>query len=162
MQIKVFTIPMYDSETAENEINSFLRGHKIITVDKQLVQTGNNACWTFCITYIQGNDNNAAASQQKKTDYKELLDEQTFAVFLKLRAIRKELADSDAVPAYAVFTDAELAEIAKLEHIDTKSIQAIPNVGKKKAEKYGKSMCEKFNQAAQLQAKPNEEGRLFD
>ena len=43
-----------------------------------------------------------------------------------MRKLRKQIAESEAVPAYAVFTDAELAEMAKLEVLDTASIQNMP------------------------------------
>ena len=49
-----------------------------------------------------------------------VLDGRTFEVFSKLRVFRKQIAERDAVPAYAVYTDAELAEIAKLERITSK------------------------------------------
>ena len=128
MQVRVFTIPLFDNLAQTDEMNAFLRSQKVLTLDRQQVTVGNQAFWTFCVTYLpQGGYSNGGGLQTKggKVDYKNVLNEETFAVFSQLRSIRKQLAEQDAIPAYAVFTDSELAEIAQLEHIDPLSIQTI-------------------------------------
>ena len=147
MQVKLFTIPLFDNETELNEMNGFLRAQKVLTIDKQFVSVGENAYWSFCITYLQLSKQSTMAQnaqRQNKIDYKEVLDVATFAVFSTLRTIRKQIAENEAVPAYAVFTDSELAEIAKLENIDMAHLQSIQGIGQKKAEKYGQILCEQY------------------
>ena len=77
-------------------------------------------------------------------DYKELLNESEFAIFSKLRACRKILAANDAVPAYAVFTDEELAGIARLPVLEVGKLIAIKGIGDKKVGKYGSQIIELF------------------
>lgn len=60
-----------------------------------------------------------------------MLDEEHFKVFSMLRKCRKAIADEDAIPAFAVFLDSELAEITKLEEINVKTLSKIDGVGKK-------------------------------
>lgn len=147
MQVKLFTIPLFDNEAELNEMNGFLRAQKVLTIDKQFVSVGENAYWSFCVTYLNLSKQTTAtqnAPRANKIDYKEVLDVATFAVFSNLRTIRKQIAENEAVPAYAIFTDSELAEIAKLETIDTKSLLSIQGIGQKKAEKYGKMLCEQY------------------
>ena len=147
MQVKLFTIPLFDNEAELNEMNGFLRAQKVLTIDKQFVSVGENAYWSFCITYLQLSKQSTMAQnaqRQNKIDYKEVLDVATFAVFSTLRTIRKQIAENEAVPAYAVFTDSELAEIAKLENIDVAHLQSIQGIGQKKAEKYGQVLCEQY------------------
>ncbi len=147
MQVKLFTIPLFDNETELNEMNGFLRAQKVLTIDKQFVSVGENAYWSFCITYLQLSKQSTMAQnaqRQNKIDYKEVLDVATFAVFSTLRTIRKQIAENEAVPAYAVFTDSELAEIAKLENIDVAHLQSIQGIGQKKAEKYGQVLCDQY------------------
>ena len=147
MQVKLFTIPLFDNEAEQNEMNGFLRAQKVLTIDKQFVSVGENAYWSFCITYLQLSKQSTMAQnaqRQNKIDYKEVLDVATFAVFSTLRTIRKQIAENEAVPAYAVFTDSELAEIAKLENIDVAHLQSIQGIGQKKAEKYGQVLCEQY------------------
>lgn len=149
MQLKVFTIPILDGDERNEEMNKFLRGHRVVTVDKQFCLVGDMACWSFCITYVEGATSAFTAKtdeQREKIDYREVLDATTFAVFSRLREIRKSLAVEDAVPAYAIFTDAELAKISKLQPIDDKAIQELKGVGKSRIDKYGRKLCKIYNE----------------
>lgn len=140
---------MFDNAAATDELNAFLRGQKVLTIDKQQVMVDGQAFWTFCLTYLpQTSCGNTAHSQQRaaKVDYKEVLDLETFAVFSQLRSIRKQIAEQEAIPAYAVFTDSELAEIAKLENIEPSLLQTIQGIGQKRVEKYGIPLCEKYKE----------------
>jgi len=124
MQVKLFTIPINEIESYNEELNKFLRSHKIIEVDKHLVQNGVSYNWCFYISYI-GITQNTKFSTKKKIDYMQVLDTATFAIFSKLREIRKQIAVKHAVSAYIVFTDAELAEIAKLKEPNVNNIRNI-------------------------------------
>ena len=143
MQYKIFTISLFDEEHIE-DMNRFLRGNKVLNVEKQLVTLPEGAFWTFCIHYLgmENKTDRPFGEQKPKVDYKSVLDEATFAKFSKLREFRKQIAEKEAIPAYAVFTDAELSEIAKLPAITAKTIRSVPGIGEKKAEKYGKPLCE--------------------
>ena len=48
-----------------------------------------------------------------KVDFKDVLSDPEFAVFARLRALRKEKADAEGVPAYALFTNDQLAEMVQ-------------------------------------------------
>ncbi|MBQ7062919.1 MAG: HRDC domain-containing protein [Bacteroidales bacterium] len=149
MQLKIFTIPIIGGEEVNEEMNRFLRGHRLVTVDKQFCLVGDTACWTFCVTYVEGNTPSFAPKAgeiREKVDYKTVLDENTFAVFSRLREIRKALAAEDAVPAYAVFTDAELAEISKLQQLDEKTLLTLKGIGSARVEKYGRKICQRYNE----------------
>ena len=123
MQIKIFSILIGGGDSMMEEMNHFLRANKIIDIKKELAMIDGNSCWTFCITYLQDNrpadtfTANSKSGSGTKVDYKEVLDAETFERFSAFRKIRKQIAESEAVPAYAVFTDAELAEIAKLKDL---------------------------------------------
>lgn len=147
MQIQIFSVPAIENSEELQKINAFLRGHKIIDIEKQFVNNGQESFWSFCIRYIDSPANNNANfnnNKKAKIDYKEVLDDTTFLKFSRLREIRKEIAKSDAVPAYAVFTDEELSEIAKLPEITESSIQNIKGIGQKKAEKYASQIQSKL------------------
>ncbi len=146
MQIKLFTIPISDTGVMVEEMNRFLRGNKILETQQQLVNNERGAYWCFCIKYLEQLQNNAPYTNVKeKQDYKQILDEPTFKKFTKLREIRKQLALEDAVPAYAIFTDEELAGIAQLETLDIKGIKSIKGIGVKKVEKYAQKIIDAFN-----------------
>jgi len=148
MQIKLFTILIGDNGTSEEELNRFLRSHKILEVENQLVSNENGASWCFCVKYI-GATADSRKRESVKIDYKNELDEKTFKVFSKLREIRKQLAIESAVPAYAICTDHELAEIARLPEITEKELLTVKGFGEKKLEKYGKRIIDMFAQNIQ-------------
>ena len=148
MQIKVFDITSINSESTIESINNFVRGHKVLDIDKQFYVTSDNVGhWSIFITYLDMPHSTTAkvVEKREKIDYKEVLSEEEFARFAKLRSIRKQLATDDAVPAYAVFTDAELAQIACLSNIDTTTVFKISGIGEKRMEKYGRLLCEIYN-----------------
>lgn len=131
MQIKIFTIPTLGGEMLTDEMNVFLRSKKILQIENQL----QGASWCFCIKYL---DDIAAAERDKqKVDYMKLLDAETFKRFSALRVIRKRLADEEGIRAYIVFTDAELAEMAKMGAITPAALRTVQGIGEKKVEKYG-------------------------
>lgn len=141
MQIKLFTIPITDNGVFIEEMNRFLRANKILEVENQLVSNERGASWCFCVKYIAGSTAYQKAEIIKK-DYKSELDEHTFKIFSKLRELRKQLAQEDAVPAYAVCTDQELSEIASLKVMDEKGLKSVKGFGDKKFDRYGKKIIE--------------------
>ncbi len=142
MQIKIFTLPLVSNEVQMEEMNHFLRANKIVDIRKDLAVMDGNSCWTFCVTYLQNSNGSSLTGKSNKVDYKEVLDEESFKRFSELRKARKTIADSEAVPAYAIFTDAELAEISKLPQISPTDMLAIPGIGAKKVEKYANILME--------------------
>jgi superfamily II DNA helicase RecQ len=135
MQIKIFSIPVMGGEALTEEMNAFLRSRKILQVEQQLVQESHGALWCFCVRYIEGEVYNMS---RDKIDYKDILEPEAFTRFLVMKGIRKKLADEEGVRAYNVFTDAELAELAKLEQVTVAEMKKVKGVGEKKIEKYGK------------------------
>lgn len=146
MPYKIFTFPIM---VEDEELNKFLRSHKIIEVEKHLIISKNNAYWTFCIQYLDLGVTPVPYEKKEKIDYRFVLNEAHFSIFSHLRMIRKKLAEEDAVPAYAVFTDSELADISKLEEINEKNILSIQGIGVKKVEKYGAALCKMWQENSQ-------------
>lgn len=134
MRFKIFSIPIIGGSQIEQELNAFLSSKRVLEVEKQLISQGNSAFWSFCITYIEGGD----FPVKGKVDYKELLDEASFRRFSRMREIRKRLAQEEGVPAYAVFTDEELAAMAKVENLTAVKMKGIKGIAEKKLEKYGR------------------------
>lgn len=138
MQIKLFTIPIMGGEKLLEEMNAFLRSKKVLRVAERLVQENEGSCWCYSIRYIEdGKGKDKLGKTRKKIDYREVLDEPTYARFSAMRKTRKQLADRDGIPAYAVFTNAELAELAKIEVLTLAKMKTVQGIGAQKVEKYG-------------------------
>lgn len=149
-------IPLFGGEETVEEMNKFLRGNKVVDISKSLVQQGDVSYWSFCVTYLLGAPPKTQQNgeRKEKVDYKQILGEEEFAHFVMLRMLRKQLAEADAVPAFAVFTDAELAEMAKMQELTAKSLLSINGVGEKRVEKYGEPLCKLYAEQMKTLEKP--------
>ena len=63
-------------------------------------------------------------------------------LFQRLRELRKELADRQRVPAYIVFSDKVLLEMAIRRPVDDQALLDVPGVGPAKLAKYGVAFLE--------------------
>jgi superfamily II DNA helicase RecQ len=136
MKFQFFVIPAHSSEAGQQELNGFCAGHRLATVEKQFVANGDSSFWAVCVTYLEG-DEKQALPPKSKIDYREVLNEKDFAVFAKLRALRKTLAEKEGIPAYALFTNEQLAAMAQTQAKTLAALSAIDGVGKARLDKYG-------------------------
>ncbi len=63
-------------------------------------------------------------------------------LYLELKALRKRLADAKGVPAYVVFSDATLQEMARSRPATDEAFLALSGVGPKKLTQYGDAFLE--------------------
>jgi superfamily II DNA helicase RecQ len=150
MRIRFFTIPIKNTEDAETEVNRFLVSHRILTVDRRFVENGENSFWTLAVEYLRGADETRddAKPGRPRVDYKEVLTPEDFAVFSRLRDLRKKLAETEAVPVYAVLTNEQLAAIANARPASQADLLRIEGVGEAKAGKYGERVLGVVREAA--------------
>jgi ATP-dependent DNA helicase RecQ len=68
-------------------------------------------------------------------------------LFERLRALRKRLADEQRVPAYVVFSDATLAEMAARKPATEEALLEVSGVGQSKLQRYGGAFLEVITDA---------------
>jgi ATP-dependent DNA helicase RecQ len=76
------------------------------------------------------------------------------ALFEKLRALRKQLADERAVPPYIVFSDVSLRQMARFYPMNEKDFSRISGVGERKLREFGGAFLREI--AAHLQTNPRQ------
>lgn len=135
MKIRIFTIPIHSAGQQENELNSFLSGRRIISMEKRFVDAGPDSAWTFCVTWTEMTEK--APIQKGKVDYKQVLNEQEFTIYAVLRELRKKLAEQEGVPAYALFTNEQLAEMVRQRVSSKAQLNQIKGIGAARVDKYG-------------------------
>jgi ATP-dependent DNA helicase RecQ len=64
------------------------------------------------------------------------------ALFVRLKQLRKTLADARRVPAYIVFSDATLLKMAERRPRSLDDLRTVPGVGPKKLAEYGEAFLE--------------------
>ena len=90
MQIRIFNIPITDNGEMQAEMNRFLSASKVLEIEQRFYQNDKSALWSFCVRYLNSNTGSfQQQSTKQKVDYKELLNENEFAIFSKFRECRK-------------------------------------------------------------------------
>lgn len=134
-QFKTFLLPLEPDVAAEDELNAFLRGHRVVDVQRVCVPPRG---WCFCVEWIDGSPGGGRGSGfVGRIDYMKELEPAVFAVFSKLRTRRKELAREAGVPPFGVATDAQLAEMAKMDEPTLAKIGGIDGFGEARVKAYG-------------------------
>jgi hypothetical protein len=139
MQLRFFRIPAHDTGGFAEELNGFLRSHRIVNVEREFCNNSDGAYWAVCVEYLASVSGGAGPSGggKDKIDYREKLSPEDFAVFSALREVRKELAERDGVPVYAVFTNEQIAAMVTTKADSLAALQKIDGVGASRLEKYG-------------------------
>ena len=139
MALRFFIVPVRDSADAEQELNRFVGSHKVLSIDRQLIDQGMNSFWAICIDYLLGTTvetTGVANLSRSRVDYKTILPPDEFEVFSRLRELRKELAQVEAVPVYALFTNEQLAQMVQRRCHSKSDLASIDGVGDVKIDKY--------------------------
>ena len=142
MGLKFFHISSRSPDSIEAELNVFLARHRVVTVERRFVEDGADSFWAVCVDYLSGEAGSgtvhgAPGRSERKVDYKEVLSPEQFVVFAKLRELRKIVAEREAVPVYAVFTNEQLAVMVQERVNNRVKLRRIDGVGEAKVDKYG-------------------------
>jgi superfamily II DNA helicase RecQ len=141
MRYQFFIIPAQNHAAAQRELNNFCAAHRVLNVEKAFAADGQRSFWSVCVTWLDGG---GEKSQRPKSrvDYKEILDEKDFAVFAKLRTLRKRIADKEGLPVYALFSNEQLAAMVQKRITTHAVLGTLDGVGKARLEKYGQVFLE--------------------
>jgi superfamily II DNA helicase RecQ len=147
MAVRFFTVPVHDSAAAEAELNALLARYRIVAVERRFVDQGVQSFWAICVDYIVSNkDASSAPVQRERIDYKEKLSAEQFKQFAQLRDLRKDLAQAEGVPVYAIFTNEQLAKMVVDRTITQTALAQIDGVGAARVEKYGKPFLKRLSE----------------
>ena len=65
-------------------------------------------------------------------------------LFDRLRTLRRKLADERDVPAYIIFSDATLREMARAYPVKESAFGQLPGIGEKKRAEFGPMFCQEI------------------
>lgn len=143
MGLRFFVVPVTNSEASEQELNGFLASHKVVSIERKLIDQGVNSFWAICVDYLShgsGDGFSKSNLTRSRVDYKAILPSDEFAVYSQLRDMRKELAQSEAVPVYALFTNEQLAQMVQRRCRSVSDLTQIEGIGESKIDKYAERM----------------------
>lgn len=82
---------------------------------------------------------------RKRKPAPELLDQADQDLLVKLKALRRELASELGKPAYIIFSDATLIDMAQKRPMSRTQMLSVSGVGETKFERFGKAFLEAIN-----------------
>jgi superfamily II DNA helicase RecQ len=148
VKYRFFTVPIHAPEPVQEELNRFCAEQRVVSVDKQFVQGAEGSFWALCVCYLDQSQGGPVSARGKdKIDYREVLNESDFALFAKLRGLRKTLAEQEGVPAYALFTNEQLAVMVRNRVTSKAALGDIEGVGPARVEKYGDAFLKLLEEA---------------
>jgi superfamily II DNA helicase RecQ len=138
MALRFFVVSVRQGAQAEGEVNAFLSSHRVLAIDRRFVDLGENSFWAVCIDFIPAGSGEGVSAFGKKgrIDYREALPPEEFAVFAKLRELRKQIAQAESVPVYTVFTNDQLAEMVRRRVGAKSDLEKVAGVGEARIAKY--------------------------
>jgi len=140
-----FSVPARGDAGLQDDLNVFLRSHRVLTVHREFVGQGENAFWALAVEYLEGarpGPADAARPGKERIDYKEVLSPSDFVLFAKLRDWRKQVAEREKIPVYTVLTNEQMASIATRRPSSASQLREVEGVGEAKAGKYGAALLE--------------------
>jgi hypothetical protein len=144
MTLYFFSVPVRDPGAAQDEFNQFCAAQRVVAIERQFVSAGLDSHWALCVQVASGpgplpaslKRPSSAGPAEPRIDYKTLLSDSEFKRFAALRALRKTLAERDGVPLYGVFTNEQLAAMARLPAATLADLQGIEGVGPVRVQRY--------------------------
>ena len=120
----------------EEELNRFLRGHRVLKVERAFCLEGSGYL-AVCVEYMEGKPEGTNEGKGGKRDYAKELSGEELQRFEAFRKIRRDLATERKLPAYMIFTDADLAVLARQAELTVENIGDVPGIQKSRLTDYG-------------------------
>ena len=96
----------------------------------------------------------AKVSAKKKSKKENTAENVDSSLFAELKALRRELADKNNVPAYIIFSDATLIDMCKKLPVTVDELLEVSGVGKVKLELYGDRFLQMLKSYCNYNKKP--------
>jgi superfamily II DNA helicase RecQ len=148
-----FFIPARQPSPAQDELRELTTHLRVLTLTQHFVADGAQSGWAVCVETVDGPgplpaglkaESSArsvtARGKPAPVDYKQLLNERDFTLFAALRDLRRELAQAEGVPPYAVFTNEQLAAIVTGGVDTVAGLQAVEGIGPARIDKYASAV----------------------
>lgn len=141
MNFRVFQYVLPAPATLD-DLNSYLAAHRVASVSQHLVPVTGGTLLVFIVETVGAAPAVVEGGGLGKVDYREKLGSEDFALFSRLRDERKRWAETEGVPVYTVFTNAQLAAMAQKRPRSAAELAAVEGIGPARIEKYGARLLE--------------------
>ena len=80
-QFMTFFISPFSEPSSSAELNNFLKSHRIINVEKRLIDGERGTGWVFLVEYTENEGGKSAYTMSSKVDWRDVLNPSQFAVY---------------------------------------------------------------------------------
>lgn len=146
MRLHFFSVPAQGGHAEQDALNRHLATHRVSHIERQFVADGAFSYWSLCVTTVEAANSPSSADANttsrrggKTIDWREVLAADEFALYDRLRRLRKGLAEAEGLPPYAVFSNEQLAAMVQGRVVTAAALAAIPGVGEARMKRYAES-----------------------
>ena len=132
-----FFISPFSEPSASAELNNFLKSHRIINVEKRLIDGDRGTGWVFLVEYTDIEGGKSAYTMSSKVDWRDVLNPSQFAIYDLLRKKRKEIGDRTKIPLYGILSNEQLALMAQNPPKTKEDFLKIKGVNEQKYKQFG-------------------------
>ncbi len=126
-------------------LNQDLRSLRVVSVQRHLCASASEPGWAICVEYLEDRTSGRNKDDDdKRVDYREVLDAESFKVFSALRSWRKATAEKESIPVYTILTNEQLAEVARRRCASLSELEAIDGIGAARVKKYGPALLSRW------------------
>ena len=136
-QFMTFFISPFSEPSASAELNNFLKAHRIINIEKRLIDGERGTGWVFLVEYSEFEGGKNSYTMSSKVDWRDVLNPSQFAVYDLLRTARKEIGDKTKMPLYGIFSNEQLALMAQNPPTTKEAFMKIKGVTEQKFNQFG-------------------------
>lgn len=152
MQYKIFSIPILNGEEEQENLNKFLRSVRVVESRKELVTIDAGCFWTFCVSFLpigktstEEPKNTREDTARKREQLLATMSDEEKERFEAMSAARTILSNEEALPAFRIFTNKELAFVAKAGYAVLERDDVPPEVEKSHWKYYARRLWKLLN-----------------
>ena len=134
MKFQLFQYPL-PAPPELPDLNAFLDKNRVASVTHHLTQAPGGPLLVFVVQTAGAAA--PAGKSDSRIDYRAVLDPDSFALYSRLRDERKVIAKEENLPIYAVFTNAQLAQIVQSGVAVPQDLARIAGIGRARIDKWG-------------------------
>lgn len=142
-----FFVSPFSEPSSHAELNNFLKSHRIINVEKRLIDGERGTGWIFLVEYSDNAGTKPSYTMSSKVDWRDVLNPSQFAVYDLLRKKRKEIGEKTKIPLYGILSNEQLALMAQNPPKTKEEFIKIKGVSEQKYKQFGEEFLETVKSA---------------
>lgn len=141
-QFMTFFVSPFSEPSSHAELNNFLKSHRIINVEKRLIDGERGTGWVFLVEYSDNAGSKSSYMMSAKVDWRDVLTPSQFAVYDLLRKKRKEIGEKTKIPLYGILSNEQLALMSQNPPKAKEEFLRIKGVNDQKYKQFGEQFLE--------------------